>query len=51
MKKLIILLSLITIAGCAGINPNLGERTADTLWHRGDVASSRDILKKNADNY
>lgn len=40
MKKVALLfLSLsLLLSGCAGPNPNVGERTVDLAWYRGDYA-------------
>lgn len=38
----------MVLTGCAGLNPNLGERTADTFWHNGDLASAHKIIQDKA---
>ena len=48
MKILISLIAVLTLTSCAGINPNLGERTADTLWSNGDTDAAHDIIKEKA---
>jgi len=53
MKKTRILyLSLVgalILGGCAGPNPNPGERTTDTAWETGNYARSLEIAKRYAD--
>ncbi|MBT5933808.1 tetratricopeptide repeat protein [Sulfurimonas sp.] len=39
---------IIGFSGCAGPNPNIGERTADVAWHQGDTQSAHGIIKKKA---
>jgi len=48
MRNPILIIFLLILTGCAGLNPNLGERTADTFWHNGDLASAHKILKEKA---
>lgn len=33
MRNFIILIAITSVVGCAGMNPNPGERTADTAWY------------------
>ena len=47
MKHLTIIV-LLALTGCAGLNPNLGERTADTYWHEGNVAPAHSIIAEKA---
>ena len=48
MKHLISLIIALTLTSCAGVNPNLGERTADVLWNKGDTAAAHDIIQEKA---
>ncbi|MFA7256350.1 MAG: hypothetical protein WC047_02080 [Kiritimatiellales bacterium] len=50
MKNIIILLSLLfVITGCAGLNPNPGERTADNSWTYGNYERAHAILRPCAE--
>lgn len=42
------IITLLILTGCAGLNPNLGERTADTFWHEGDVVPAYNIIAEKA---
>jgi TPR repeat protein len=46
----LITLTLVTLAlcGCVGLNPNVGTRTADDAYMRGDCAKAIDIYEQNA---
>ncbi|WP_220457635.1 tetratricopeptide repeat protein [Vibrio marinisediminis] len=49
MKKVMTLLALIGLAGCAGPNPNPGERSVDMAWTDYDYDSAFNILRPAAD--
>lgn len=40
---------LFLICGCAGLNPNPGERTADTAWDYGNYSRAVSIIKPAAE--
>lgn len=45
MKTIITLLALLfTLAGCAGLNPNPGERTVDNAWAYGNYERAHTLL-------
>ena len=48
--KYLIIISLFSLSGCAGLNPNLGERTSDTFWHQGNIASAARIIIEKANS-
>ena len=39
---------MLTLISCAGLNPNLGERTADTFWSNGDTDAAHNIIQEKA---
>lgn len=51
MRKnwLVILFLSIVVSGCAGPNPNAGERTADNAWLSGRVDRAFEIVKPKAE--
>lgn len=49
MKLSAVLIAALALAGCAGLNPNVGTRTADEAYQRGDCTTALDIYKKNAE--
>lgn len=48
-KQLLFIALLIIVTGCAGMNPNPGERTADTNWERGNYSRSLEVIKPRAE--
>lgn len=51
LSKLIVIavVAAITTCGCAGMNPNPGERTIDTAWTAGDYARAFALVKPHAE--
>jgi len=47
--KALTLLFTIFLVGCAGMNPNPGERTADVAWSKYDYPRAIEILKPAAE--
>lgn len=45
---LALILCLVGLGGCAGLNPNPGERTADTAWQRGDAERALEVARDAA---
>ena len=41
-------IALLVLTGCAGPNPNIGERTADTYWQQGNIAPAYSIVYEKA---
>lgn len=39
----------LLMAGCAGLNPNPGERTADLAWEHGDYARALSVIRPRAE--
>lgn len=39
----------LLLSGCAGLNPNPGERTADLAWDHGDYARSVSVIRQPAE--
>lgn len=50
MKYLISILFFILLQGCAGINPNPGERTFDHMWASQRYDSAVNLVKEPAEN-
>jgi len=48
MKLITFVIGLFLFLGCAGPNPNLGERTADMAWHNRDYNAAISIIKPKA---
>ena len=44
-----IIMVLVLLSGCAGMNPNPGERTTDTAWMSGKFDKAYSIVKPHAD--
>lgn len=44
----LIVILFISISGCSGPNPNLGERTADVNWQQGNIDYAHEIIEKKA---
>ena len=38
----------IGLTGCAGMNPNSGERTADTIWEKGNYSRAFEVARDAA---
>ncbi|MFV1977657.1 MAG: tetratricopeptide repeat protein [Candidatus Scalindua sp.] len=49
MTKFALAIMLLVLAGCAGMNPNPGERTADTNWEMGNYSKSLEVAKTAAE--
>lgn len=49
MKKRYAMMAVLALAGCAGLNPNPGERTFDIAWHNYDYPRAFAILKPAAE--
>jgi TPR repeat protein len=49
MHICVVFLSTLVLVGCAGLNPNVGTRTADEAYKRGDCATALGIYQKNAE--
>ena len=47
-KYALAILSLV-LAGCAGMNPNPGERTADTNWEMGNYSKALEVARTAAE--
>ncbi len=45
----ILSVALLILSGCAGMNPNPGERTADTNWEMGNYLVSLDVVRPRAE--
>ncbi|TLD39815.1 MAG: hypothetical protein JETT_3926 [Candidatus Jettenia ecosi] len=39
---------ILILAGCAGMNPNPGEHTADMAWERGDYTRALSLIRPSA---
>ena len=48
-NRIISLWLLLTLTGCAGPNPNIGERTTDYAWLSGNFSKAYDTVKPHAD--
>lgn len=48
--KYLTIITVLALAGCAGPNPNIGERTADTYWHEGNVEPAHNIITEKAND-
>ena len=40
---------VLALSGCAGMNPNPGERTADTNWERGNYSKAMEVARSAAE--
>lgn len=49
MTKFVLAIMLLVLAGCAGMNPNPGERTADTNWEMGNYSKSLEVARTAAE--
>lgn len=49
MPKILLAIMLFVLAGCAGMNPNPGERTADTNWEMGNYSKASEVAKAAAE--
>jgi len=47
--KYLYMMIAIVLSGCAGMNPNPGERTADTNWERGNYSKALEVTKPAAE--
>jgi TPR repeat protein len=45
----VLFLGILIINGCAGPNPNIGERTADRAYLRHDFEKQMEIIKRHAE--
>jgi TPR repeat protein len=43
-------IAAVLLAGCAGLNPNPGERTADVAWEHGDYARALSVIRPRAED-
>jgi len=49
MNKFVTFIALLFLAGCAGLNPNIGERSTDVAWTSGDKVRAFEIAKPKAE--
>jgi hypothetical protein len=49
MTKFVLAVISVVLAGCAGMNPNPGERTADTNWERGNYSRAVEVARSSAE--
>lgn len=49
MTKFVLAIMLSVLAGCAGMNPNPGERTADTNWEMGSYSKALEVAQAAAE--
>src|SRR3981081_2507046 len=47
--RLFLLAMAFLVTGCAGPNPNVGERTTDIAWNKGDFARAAELVKQPAE--
>lgn len=47
--KTLLLIAMVATYGCAGIDPNPGERAVDMAWERGDYAGAHSIIRSSAE--
>lgn len=49
LQATVLLLLITVLFGCAGLNPNVGERTADIAWHHNDYSKAIEIIQPRAE--
>ncbi len=47
--KLFLAVFVLALSGCAGMNPNPGERTADTNWESGNYSKALEVVRNAAE--
>lgn len=49
ITRLLFLSMFLIITGCAGPNPNVGERTTDMAWYKGNYVKAAELVKRPAE--